>query len=234
MNRQAQAVLLFLVGIVVVHASATNLYLRYVKAGLRPLLLAAGAVLIVTALVTVWYEWRRAKAPQRHEHAHREPRISWLLALPVCALVLVAPPALGSYAADRTGTALQRPSGFAALPAGDPLRLSIVDYAGRAVYDRGRSLGGRRIKITGFVILDGSGGSYLTSMVLNCCAADAQPIKIGLSGQLPRILQPDTWLEVIGTYTGEQAKDPINDGVIPFINVSQSRRVPAPQDPYDS
>lgn len=123
--------------------------------------------------------------------------------------------------------------GFPTLPAGDPLRLGVVDYAGRAVYDHGRSLDGRPIKITGFVTLDGNGAPYLTRMVLNCCAADAQPVKIGLSGQIPPVLQPDTWLEVTGTYTGKQAKDPVNDGVIPFINVSQARPVPAPHNEYE-
>jgi uncharacterized repeat protein (TIGR03943 family) len=243
-NREAQAVVLFLVGGAVLRASSTDLYLRYVKAGLRPLLLVAGIVLIVAAIATVWYELRPPRATQENQperehhdrrgHAHREPRISWLLVLPLFALILVAPPALGSYTANRTGTALQPPFGFLPLPASDPVQLSVVDYAGRAVYDHGRSLGGRRIKITGFIALDRSGAPYLIRMVLNCCAADAQPVKIGLSGQIPSILQPDTWLEVIGTYTNKQTKDPVNDGVIPFINVSQAKPVPAPHDQYES
>ncbi|MFF4233686.1 TIGR03943 family putative permease subunit [Streptomyces sp. NPDC001820] len=267
MNRQAQAAVMFLVGAAVLHAGFTDLHLRYVKAGLRPLLLAAGIVLIVAAIATVCYELRPRAAqeteeareteqtqPERehHErrghaqvghaqvghaqvgHAHREPRISWLLILPLLALILVAPPALGSYSAMRTGTALHPPWGFPTLPAGDPLKLSVGDYAGRAVYDHGRSLSGRRLKITGFIALDRSGEPYLVRMALNCCAADAQPVKIGLSGQIPAVLPPDAWLEVIGTYTGKQTKDPVNDGVIPFINVSEARRVPAPHDQYES
>ncbi|WP_406402596.1 TIGR03943 family protein [Streptomyces sp. NBC_00879] len=243
MNRQAQAALLFLVGGAVLHAGFTDLYLRYVKAGLRPLLLVAGIVLIVAAIATVWYEWRQpreAEANQparehqdRRSHAHHEPRISWLLVLPLFALILVATPALGSYSAMRTGTALQKPWGFPALPAGDPLPLSVVDYAGRAVYDHGHALDDRQIKITGFITLDRNGAPYLTRMVLNCCAADAQPVKVGLTGQIPPVLAPDTWLEVIGTYTAKQTKDPVNDGVIPFINISQARPVPAPHNRYE-
>ncbi|WP_328676800.1 TIGR03943 family protein [Streptomyces sp. NBC_00322] len=243
MNRQAQAAVLFLVGGAVLHAGFTDLYLRYVKAGLRPLLLVAGIVLIVAAIATVWYEWRRPRATEENQpgrehhdrrgHAHREPRISWLLVLPLFALILVAPPALGSYSAMRTGTALQKPWGFSALPAGDPLPLGVVDYAGRAVYDHGRALADRQIKITGFITLDRNGAPYLTRMVLNCCAADAQPVKIGLTGQIPPVLAPDTWLEVTGTYTAKQAKDPVNDGAIPFINVSQARPVPAPHNEYE-
>jgi uncharacterized repeat protein (TIGR03943 family) len=234
-NRYAQAVMLFLLGGAVIRAGFTGLYLRYVKAGLRPLLLGAGIVLIVSAFVTVWYELRRRRTSQeRADHAHREPGISWLLALPLLALILIAPPALGSYSAGHTGTVLPRPPGFPTLPAGDPLPLTVADYAGRAVYDHGRSLGDRRIKITGFIALDRGGAFYLTRMVLNCCAADAQPVKVGLSGQVPPVMQPDTWFDVIGTYTGKQAKDPVNGGVIPYINVSQARPVPAPHDPYES
>ncbi|CAM5610765.1 hypothetical protein SALBM311S_05968 [Streptomyces alboniger] len=260
MNRQAQAAVLFLLGAALLHAGLTDLYLRYVKAGLRPMLLASGVVLIAAALATVWYEWRAKKeAHAEHAensehaehggegehpasdgshsghagHAHREPRVSWLLVLPLLALILVAPPALGSYSALRAGTALQQPYGYADLPAGGTLRLSLVDYAGRAIYDHGRSLQGRQIKVTGFVALDHSGSPYLVRMALNCCAADAQPVKIGLTGRIPPVLQPDTWLEVTGTYTARRVKDPVNHGPIPYLDVTAARPVPAPQDPYD-
>jgi uncharacterized repeat protein (TIGR03943 family) len=233
-NRQAQAAVLFLLGAALLHAGLTDLYLRYVKAGLRPMLLASGVVLIAAAVATVWYEWRARKQQHADDgHAHPEPRVSWLLVLPLLALILVAPPALGSYSALRTGTALQQPFGYAALPADGPLRLSLVDYAGRAAYDHGRSLGDRQVKVTGFVALDRTGAPYLVRMALNCCAADAQPVKVGLTGRIPPVLQPDTWLEVTGTYTAKRTKDPVNGGPIPFIEVSGAAPAKAPKDPYD-
>lgn len=227
MKREAQGLLLFLVGAAVLRVSLSDLYLRYVRAGLRPLLLLAGVVIIVAAIATVWY------GRKRPDERHHQPRVSWLLLLPVFALILVVPPALGSYAADRAGTALQPPAGFAALPAGDPLRLTVPDYAARAVYDHGRSLDGRRIELTGFVTAGQHGVPYLTRMVLNCCAADAQPIKIGLAGQVPVQLRPDTWLDIIGTYVSRQAKDDINGGPIPFIEVLSATPVPAPREQYE-
>ncbi|MEV2197684.1 TIGR03943 family protein [Streptomyces phaeochromogenes] len=274
MNRQAQAAVLFLTGGAILHAALTDLYLRYVKAGLQPLLVAAGVVLIATAVATVWYERqaahmadgddivagasaRTADAPDQvgalaqvgasagphehartdadtHPHAHHEPRISWLLVLPLLALILVAPPALGSYSAMRTGTALQKqPWGFADLPAGETVRLNLVDYAGRAAYDHGRSLDHRHIKIAGLLALDRDGTPYLVRMALSCCAADAQPVKIGLTGRIPPVLRPDSWLEVTGTYTAKQTKDPVNDGIIPFLDVTEVKPVKAPRDPYD-
>jgi uncharacterized repeat protein (TIGR03943 family) len=270
-NRQAQAAILFLTGVALLHAGFTNLYLRYVKAGLQPLLLASGAVLVVAALATVWYEWRgrgshaedahdghgqhaavvhdghrqhavdahdghgqhAVDAHDDHGHAHREPRISWLLVLPLLALILVAPPALGSYSAMRTGTALQQPYGYDKLPATGPLDLNVVDYATRAVYDHGRNLKGREIKVTGFVALDRSGAPYLVRMALNCCAADAQPVKIALTGKLPPVLQPDKWLEITGSYTARQTRDPVNEGPVPYLKVTSATPVATPKDPYD-
>ncbi|MFF7898926.1 TIGR03943 family putative permease subunit [Streptomyces sp. NPDC088817] len=251
MSRQAQAALLFLIGGAMVHTATTSLYLRYVKAGLQPLLLAAGAVLIATAAATAWYELRRPATTGRQRHTeethegqqesdghrdgdrHREPRVSWLLVLPLFALILAAPPALGSYDAMRTGTALQPPLAYPALPPGDPLKLTLVDYAERAAYGHGRTLGDRKVEITGFVALDRGGTPYLVRMALNCCAADAQPVKIGLSGELPPVLRPDSWLQVTGTYTGKRTKDPVGGGIIPFIDVVDAKPVPAPEDPYD-
>ncbi|MEU8863175.1 TIGR03943 family putative permease subunit [Streptomyces umbrinus] len=283
MNRQAQAAVLFLTGGAILHAALTDLYLRYVKAGLQPLLVAAGVVLIATAVATVWYERQAvrmsdgdgrevarasagdgsqaaltssgngpepdhqhqhevaaetaAEAHDRdhaHPHVHHEPRISWLLVLPLLALILVAPPALGSYSAMRTGTALQKqPWGFEDLPAGETVRLNLVDYAGRAAYDHGRSLDHRHIKIAGLLALDRDGTPYLVRMALSCCAADAQPVKIGLTGRIPPVLRPDSWLEVTGTYTAKQTKDPVNDGIIPFLDVTEVKPVKAPRDPYD-
>ncbi|MGA5322182.1 TIGR03943 family putative permease subunit [Streptomyces seoulensis] len=227
MNRQAQAAVLFLLGGALLHAGTTDLYLRYVKSGLRPLVLAAGVVLVVAALATVWYERKRAHG----RGDHPEPGVAWLLVLPVLALILIAPPALGSYSAVRTGTALQPPYGLDPLPSSDPVRLSVVDYASRAAYTH--SLRGRTVRVTGFLALDAHGTPYLVRMALNCCAADAQPVKIGLTGQLPPVLRPDAWLEVTGVYASRVTRDPVNNGPIPYLRVTSARPVATPADPYD-
>lgn len=73
-NRQSQAAVLFLLGAALLHAGTTDLYLRYVKAGLRPLLLASGAILIVTALATAWYEHRRTKTKREQEQQEQQER----------------------------------------------------------------------------------------------------------------------------------------------------------------
>ena len=167
MNRQAQAVILLLVGGAVLRASLTDQYLNYVKPGLQPYLILAGATLVVAGLFSLWYELRPARLPalvggaavgdasavaggaevdagaaehagtdrghdghdhgehgqddDGHGHGPGGPKVAWLLLAPVFGLLLVAPPALGSYAAGRSGSALVEKSDFAPLPAGDPV-----------------------------------------------------------------------------------------------------------------
>jgi uncharacterized repeat protein (TIGR03943 family) len=241
-NRQAQAVIMLLVGGAVLRTSLTDTYLRYVKHGLRPFLIAAGLVLVATAVMTLWYELRgrhptapaEADGHGHDHHRHGEARVSWLLVLPVFALLLVTPPALGSYAASRSGTALTQASDFPPLPDGDPARITVLEYASRAVFDEGRSIGERRVQLTGFVLAGPHGEHYLARMILTCCAADARPVKIGLAGQVPDGLRPDTWLQVIGRYTARSDKDDVNGETIPYLDVVEAHQVSTPTEQYES
>ncbi|MEV1145891.1 TIGR03943 family protein [Micromonospora sp. NPDC049799] len=261
MNRQAQAVVLLLLGGAVIRASLTDLYLNYVKEGLRPFLVAAGILLVVAAIMTLWYELRPARpapvpaggAPdgpglEGHDapghdghghddgHGHHEPRVGWLLILPVLGLLLVAPPALGSYAAGQAGTALssqQQPSDYPPLPEGDPVRVGVLDYASRALFDKGTSIGDRRVLITGFVAKGPDGQPILARIVLSCCAADGRPVKLGLTGNVPAGLADDTWVEVTGRYSDRVAADPVNDAEIPYLDVESWKQVPTPKRQYE-
>jgi uncharacterized repeat protein (TIGR03943 family) len=239
-NRQAQAVILLLIGGAVLRASLTGQYLNYVKPGLQPYLVAAGAVLVLAGIFTLWYELR----PHRHEHAdgdddghghaHGGPKVAWLLLAPVLGLLLFAPPALGSYAAGRSGSAVTARSEYAPLPAGDPVRLTMLDYASRALFDKGASLGERRVQVTGFA-MRGPGDSWLLArMMVSCCAADGRPVKIALGGELPDGIADQQWLQVTGKYTQRELQDSVNGEAIPYIEVSEVTLIPVPREQYES
>ena len=248
MNRLAQAVVLLLFGGAILRASFTDLYLRYVKEGLRPFLIGAGLLLVAAAVMTIWYSLRGGGAGnEEHDghaehdddddgHGHHEPRVGWLLILPVLGLLLVAPPALGSYAAGQAGTvAAAAPasgSDYPPLPAGDPAPIGLLDYASRALFDSGRSLTGRTLKLTGFITPAPDGKPMLARMVLSCCAADGRPIKLGLAGKAPNEVPADTWVEVVGVYTAQKGKDPVNDAEVAYLEVSSWQEVPQPKQPY--
>ena len=262
MNRQAQAVIMLLFGGAILKASLSDLYLRYVKEGLRPFLIGAGILLVAAAALTLWYELRggsKAGNPSDghsddgnadkahsddghgvegddgHGHAH-EPRVGWLLVLPVLGLLLVAPPALGSDAAGQAGTVLaaqNSDSDYPALPAGDPVDLGLLDYASRAVFDSGKSLTGRNLRLTGFVTPGPDGQPMLARMVLSCCAADGRPIKVGLSGDAPAGVPADTWVQVVGGWVARIEKDPVNQAEVPYFEVRSWQEVTAPKQQYE-
>lgn len=242
MNRQAQAVILLLFGGAIVKAGLTDLSLRYVKEGLRPFLVAAGLVLVAAAVMTLWYDLRNRKDAEHDGHAdddghaHHEPRVGWLLILPVLGLLLVAPPALGSDAAGRSGSVLTaQPSDadYPALPPGDPVPVSLLDYASRAVFDEGKTLQGRTVRLTGFVTPGADGQPMLARMVLSCCAADGRPIKIALAGDVPSGLPPDTWVHADGVWIPRTGADEINQAAVPYLEVRSWQQIPAPRQQYE-
>jgi uncharacterized repeat protein (TIGR03943 family) len=244
-NRQAQAIVMLLLGGAVLRTSIGDLYLRYVKAGLRPFLIGAGALLILAAVMTLWHEFRASQSASPEDHhghdhgdgkPHREPMVGWLIVAPVLGLLLVAPPAMGAFAAGQSGTALSTAaeSDFPPLPSGDGVvPITMLDYASRAVFDKGRSLGDRKVRLTGFLATGSDGHQMLARMILSCCAADARPIKVGFAGSGPSGLADDSWVEVEGTYSDQRVTDSMNGEIIPFIEVTSWRSVPAPKEQYE-
>jgi uncharacterized repeat protein (TIGR03943 family) len=250
-RRDLHALILLLVGGTLLKLAVTGDYVRYVKAGLRPYLIAAGVVLVAVAALSLFGRLRRDAgghsgaddAGAGHEgddgHGHGTGRgwldVAWLLVVPMVVLLLIAPSALGSFSASRSGTALgaAQSSDFPPLPSGDPVRVSVLDYASRAVFDQGRSLTGRQVTLSGFLLAQ-PGGWYLTRMVITCCAADAQPIKVGLTGSVPGGLTANEWIEVTGRYSSKVDHDSVNGETIPYLDVTTARPIAAPKEQYDS
>jgi len=231
---------MLLFGGAIVKATVTDMFLRYVKAGLRPYLLGAGLLLVAAAAMTIWYEVRGHKHDEDHDddghgHAHHEPRVGWLLLLPVLALLLVAPPALGSYTAGQAGSVAAAPAGgsdYPPLPAGDPVSLGLLDYASRAVFDSGKSLTGRTVRVSGFITPGPDGQPMLARIVLTCCAADGRPIKVGLTGGPVVDVPADTWVQVDGVYSTKVGKDPVNKVDVAYLEVKSWQQISEPAQPY--
>lgn len=251
MSRATQAVVLTLVGTLILRISLDGTYLRYVKPHLQPFLVAAGASLLLLGVASMLFDeiLTRASPPagspgaaddesaadQAHlaEHEHgAAPKAAWLLCLPVLAILLIAPPALGAYAAQRAmGTVGKPPAGpgYPALPGPDPVRLPVSEYAVRAIWDYGHTLAGRTVVMTGFVTPRPAGGWFLTRMVISCCAADAQAYKVEVRGAPP--LPADTWVEVTGTWADNG--QPAAETSVPVVVAARVTQVHAPRDPYD-
>lgn len=167
--------------------------------------------------------------PGGHDHAHG-PRIAVLLLLPVLAILFVAPPALGSYSASRESNNVAAPvnSVLVPLPAGDVVDLTIADYCTRAIWDEGRSLEGRTVRLSGFVTPGADGGWYLARLSLACCAADAQVAKVEVTqASAP---ETDTWVEVTGTWAAGGGVG--DESAVPLIVADTVVSIQQPSNPY--
>ncbi|XUL92947.1 TIGR03943 family putative permease subunit [Streptomyces galilaeus] len=204
MKRTAQIALLILTGLGLLHTALfTDLYLRYVKEGLRPLLIVSGVLLLLLGLAHAALDHDTGEK-EDHDHAHGHdhstaPRIAWLLFLPALSLLLYAPPALGAYTAAHAGReTVKQQQGFGALPATSPLPMTLTDFTTRVQQDKQRAIKGRTVEMTGFVT-PGQGGAWdLTRIIFTCCAADAQTVKIRMYGTPAP--PANTWLAVTGTW----------------------------------
>ncbi|WP_405646205.1 TIGR03943 family putative permease subunit [Streptomyces sp. NBC_00019] len=237
MRRYGPALLLVLVGAAILRISAFSaLYLRYVQAGLRPYLVVSGAALVLLGIVLAVVRHSADDGHDddgaHHDHAHHGPRVAWLLTLPALALLLFPPPALGSYSAEREAAqrAAQGVGVFPALPAGDPVELGVGEFSSRAIYDTGRSLKGRTVRMTGFVTHGDDGTWYVTRLLVSCCAADATTSKAEIRGA--DALPADTWVTVTGTWhpKGKLGTDGAWPPVLDAVSVQQMKQ---PADPYE-
>jgi uncharacterized repeat protein (TIGR03943 family) len=239
-RRDAQAVILLLVGGGMLRLAWTGDYLDYVKPYAFWLIVPAGILLVAVAAITGVQAWHDKHADDDDGHGHGDPKVAWLLLAPVVGMLLVAPDALGSYEAERTGTVVGAEEGrsnYPELPDDvDPVPLTLLDYAARAIFDEGRTLEGHRIQLRGFILYDGD-EPQLARMVVSCCAADARPVKIGFdwastSGGAAGDLEPDQWVEVVGEYSPRQGRDEINGELVPYIEVESITPIDAPDNEY--
>lgn len=246
MRRYGGPVLLCLVGAAALRITLFgDLYLRYVQAALRPYLIASGAALILLGVTTAVLRSRTHTHPEEdengpeaeahgHHHGPAGPRIAWLLTLPALALLLFPPPALGSYSAEREAAqrAAQGVGTFPALPAGDPVELTLAAFSSRAIYDSGRSLTGRTVRMTGFVTHGTDDGTwYLTRLMVTCCAADATTSKVEIRGE--DAPPTDTWVTVTGIWH-PKGKPGSDTAWPPVLDAGSLKTVRQPSDPYET
>jgi uncharacterized repeat protein (TIGR03943 family) len=221
-----------LVGAVVLRLSLTDTYERYVRPEMGLWLVIAGFAVIALGLITLVQSIRGVKPAEGHghddEHAHGVG-VGWLLLAPIAALLLVAPPTLGSYGVGRAG-AVNVKSGaaiFEPLPRGGPPRpMTLLEYVERSFEHQGASLRAAPVQLTGFVAAPESGGFELARYQIACCAADATPVVIevvGISGSPPKA---DQWVTVTGTF------EP-GGGELPRIRATTVEGIEAPNDPYE-
>lgn len=177
-----------------------------------------------------------AEHPDAHGHHHHPARSAWLLVVPVLAVFLVAPPALGADSVTRTearlpaSAATTSAAAFPPLPAGAVVPMAMNEVVTRAGWDANGTMNGRTVEISGFVVHTG-GQTLLARLVISCCAADAAPVTVHLKGGGADRFPSDTWLRVAGQVVPGTATE-ANSYTPDLVPVTVERITP-PKDPYE-
>jgi uncharacterized repeat protein (TIGR03943 family) len=233
-RRETQNILLILLGGALLKLSFTDMYLRYVKAGLQPLLIAAGATMILLACLAIVRDLRGAKEVH-DDHEHKSSRSPWMLLLPVLAVFLISPPALGADTVNRSdrnaAQEAKSANGFAALPEGAVIPLSLGEFVTRTAWDDSGSLDNRVVKLTGFVVRKND-STYVARLAISCCAADASPIKVRMTGTGFDAMPTDQWVEVTGKVVPKSATK--ETAYVPTFTVAEIAPIATPVDTYES
>jgi uncharacterized repeat protein (TIGR03943 family) len=250
----ASGLISLLVGTVLLRLVVTGIYGRYVRVGMGPWLAVAGVAVIALGLVTlVRSAGPRGGAPVDPEGSgegsavleggvpagaqvdgadgdghHGDSRMGWLLLAPIAALLLVAPPTLGSFGVDR-GTQVNIRAGGAVLPplhpGPRPIAMTLLEYGQRAFDHDGASFNGAVVQLTGFVAGTEPGGFRLARYQIACCAADAAPVVLRVVGARS-VPARDQWVRITGNFQP-------GGGEIPLLAASNVVEIRAPEDPYE-
>ncbi|MBE9374578.1 TIGR03943 family protein [Saccharopolyspora sp. HNM0983] len=266
MRRETQNLLLLLLGGALLKLALAGDHVRYVKDAQLPWLLGAGGVMMLLALLAIARDVRAgptADAAGRDgetQHAaapdaaapdaavdeacgtgvpgHAEgSRSTWMLLLPVFAIFLIAPPALGSDSVRReqaVAPPAPEESRFPPLPSGEAPELSMSEYVTRAVWGGDAELAQRPVRLRGFVVHPVPGETQLARMRISCCAADATAVRVDLTGPGARRIAEapaDAWFEVTGTARPGSAQE--SAGHVPEVRVSAAHPVPEPAETYE-
>ena len=234
MKRNVAGLVVVFVGAAVVQLATSNTYLRYVKPGMRWMLLAAGAILIILAVADVLADTRKKpQADDGHGH-HGLPRAAWLLLIPVFTLLAVDPPALGADAAQRQSPVAAKPvalkgnSWLGDSAQGDtPVAMAVRDYAVWAVWEK-ESMKGRNFQLTGFVTPGKNGTWYVSRIGLTCCVADGTAFMVEARGQVAP--PKNQWVTVTGEWAEPTKRA---DGAVAALTITEVRNVTQPQNPYE-
>ncbi|EOD63070.1 TIGR03943 family putative permease subunit [Amycolatopsis vancoresmycina] len=237
MKRETQNILLILLGGALVKIALNGDYLRYVKPAQQPWIIAGGAVMVLLGAVAIVRDLLARRAvPDEHDGHSHSARPAWLLLVPVLAVFLVAPPALGADSVIRTearvpaSAAAANAAAFPPLPAGNVVPLPVNDFVSRAGWDAAGTLNGRTVSLTGFVV-HAEGRTLLARLVISCCAADAFPVTVRLRGGEADHFASDAWIQVTGQVVPGTATKANN--YTPDFTPASVTTVPTPKDPYE-
>lgn len=185
--------------------------------------------------------------PDQDCHGHPS-KTSWMLLAPILILLVAAPPALGADAVARTARSQAVAAGppaaaaneadqprrtmpFPSMPGGLNPELSLKEFVLRALYDETDSVATTPVTVTGFIAGPGQGrtdGYTVARVVINCCAADANPLRFYIAGEPP--FPENTWVEVV--VTAVPGTGNLSNEYVPEVTIKSLQPIDPPSEPY--
>ena len=104
--------------------------------------------------------------------------------------------------------------------------MTLLEFGQRAFERGGASFNGAEVELTGFVAETEDGGFELARYQIACCAADATPVVIRITGVFGDVPTQDRWVTVTGVF--QPGGDPV-----PRLAAISVLEIPPPNDPYE-
>jgi uncharacterized repeat protein (TIGR03943 family) len=229
---------------VMLHTIATGHINRLLSPLFRNYVLIAALFLVVlSVLYVLLFQPTMETAPALAPTGRLRQFGRWLVLLvPIVAASVLSPSALSSTTlVNRTSTA-----GVAAMPSwnaasqksaqealaadpNQPVPVEVTDLITLSHSpDQMKAFDGRKVRTVGLFVTQPGQAPKLVRWIMWCCAADAQPASVELSGTFPGNWKDTQYLEVIGT-----AQFPSTLGhVVPTIKVDSIAPTAEPDEPY--
>ena len=121
---------------------------------------------------------------------------------------------------------------FPALPSGDNPALTLKEFIMRALYDGDNSVSDNNITVVGFIAPAGDGytsGYSLARMTISCCAADASPMRVHVTGSAKYPV--NTWVTAV--ITAEVGTADSDNDYVPTVDLVSISPIQQPSDPYE-
>ena len=236
---------------VMLHTFATGHINRLLSPMFRSyVLIAAICLLVLSALYVLLYQPTAETAPAlaptgRPPMGNLRQFGRWLVLLvPLVAASILSPSALSSTTAITRG--LDSTAGVAAMPSwndkskkeaqaaldadpNQPVPIEVTELITLSQQPaQVKSFDGRKVRVVGLFTPQTSGAPKLLRWIMWCCAADAAPASVEMTGQLGGPWKDQQWLDITGA-----AHFPSTMGqVTPQIEVTGAKRTDEPDEPF--
>jgi uncharacterized repeat protein (TIGR03943 family) len=251
--RRADAgVVAALAGLTALIIGLSDVLTRYLRPTMARWLVVGGAVTLILGVASLLLQRsggdHASSRDPGHEHGVWTTRVGWMLLLPVLVAVVIDPGSLGSYAVNQqavTRSPLAEDFDLASLLearsfSGQTVQLTHLElWRGVEAGESLEMLAEVPLTLEGIVVHDDGlrDGFVLGRFLIGCCAGDALPISVIVSGDPATDLPDDTWVRAEVTFDQQATATARTEGgdwavVAAVVGLTSLQVIDEPSEPY--